>query len=58
MKLIEWKNLDKSFGSTEVLQDMSGGIEEGRSLSSPVCPAQVSLLCSISWDYWKLMTRE
>ncbi len=29
MKLIEWKNLDKSFGPTEVLRDMSGGIEEG-----------------------------
>ena len=29
MKLIEWKNLDKSFGPTEVLRDMSGGVEEG-----------------------------
>ena len=48
MKLIEWKNLDKSFGSTEVLQDMSGGIEEGEiTLLSGVSGSGKSTLLNI-----------
>ena len=48
MKLIEWKSLDKSFGPTEVLQDMSGGIEEGEiTLLSGVSGSGKSTLLNI-----------
>ncbi|MDD2364186.1 MAG: ATP-binding cassette domain-containing protein, partial [Eubacteriales bacterium] len=48
MKLIEWKNLDKSFGPTEVLRDMSGGIEEGEiTLLSGVSGSGKSTLLNI-----------
>lgn len=30
MKVIEWHNLNKSFGPVQVLRDLNGGIEEGQ----------------------------
>lgn len=48
MRPIEWKNLTKTFGETEVLRTMSGGIEEGEiTLLSGVSGSGKSTLLNI-----------
>ncbi|MDD4323493.1 MAG: ATP-binding cassette domain-containing protein [Eubacteriales bacterium] len=48
MRIIEWENLNKSFGETKVLLDMSGGIEEGEiTLLSGVSGSGKSTLLNI-----------